>query len=75
VVTNLCVLDFETDDHRMRLRSVHPGFTVDEVVAATGFELALPPDGVPVSRTPSDDELGVLERLDPDATRTSEVKA
>ena len=28
VVTNLAVLDFETDDHRMRLRSVHPGVTV-----------------------------------------------
>ena len=39
VVTNLGVLDFETPDHRMRLRSVHPGVTVDEVVAATGFEL------------------------------------
>ena len=31
VVTNLCVLDFETAEHRMRLRSVHPGVTVDEV--------------------------------------------
>ena len=34
-----CVLDFDTPDHRMRLRSVHPGVTVDDVVAATGFEL------------------------------------
>ncbi|HKB29005.1 MAG TPA: hypothetical protein VKC59_08280, partial [Candidatus Limnocylindrales bacterium] len=40
VVTDLAVLDFETDDHRMRLRSVHPGVSVAEVVAATGFELA-----------------------------------
>ena len=39
VVTNLGVLDFETPDHRMRLRSLHPGVTVDEVVEATGFEL------------------------------------
>ena len=37
VVTNLAVLDWETPDRRMRLRSVHPGVTVDEVVAATGF--------------------------------------
>src|SRR6185295_14400788 len=28
VVTNLCVCDFATPDHRMRLRSVHPGVTV-----------------------------------------------
>ena len=44
VVTNLCVLDFDTPDHRMRLRSVHPGVTVDDVVAATGFELAIAGD-------------------------------
>ena len=42
VVTNLGVLDFETPDHRMRLHSVHPGVTVDEVVEATGFELVVP---------------------------------
>ncbi len=29
--SNLGVFDFETPDHRMRLRSVHPGVTVDEV--------------------------------------------
>ena len=49
VVTNLGVLDFETPDHRMRLRSVHPGVTVDEIVAATGFELVIP-DDVPETR-------------------------
>ena len=55
VVTNLCVLDFETPDHRMRLRSVHPGVTVDEVVAATGFELVVPDD---VRRVPPADRRG-----------------
>ena len=43
----------------MRLRSVHPGVTVDEVVAATGFELVVP-DDVPESRLPDDDELRLL---------------
>ena len=37
VVSNLGVFDFDTADRSMRLRSVHPGVTVDEVVAATGF--------------------------------------
>ena len=72
VVTNLAVLDFETPDHRMRLRSVHPGVTVDEVVAATGFALQIPAD-VPASRLPTDAELGFLERLDPDGERYREV--
>ena len=31
VVTDLAVLDFETPDHRMRLRSVHPGVSVSDV--------------------------------------------
>jgi hypothetical protein len=41
VVTDLAVLDFATSDHRMRLASVHPGVSVEDVVAATGFELAI----------------------------------
>jgi acyl CoA:acetate/3-ketoacid CoA transferase beta subunit len=74
VVTNLCVLDFETPDHRMRLRSVHAGVSVDDVVAATGFELALPDGGVPESRLPTDDELRLIrEIIDPGSTREREV--
>jgi acyl CoA:acetate/3-ketoacid CoA transferase beta subunit len=72
VVTNLCVLDFETPDHRMRLRSVHPGVTVDDVVAATGFELVVP-DGVPESRVPTDAELALIAELDPSGSRLREV--
>jgi len=73
VVTNLGVLDFETPDHSMRLYSVHPGVTVDEVVAATGFELAIP-DDVPETRTPTPDELELIrEVIDPDNLRDREV--
>jgi acyl CoA:acetate/3-ketoacid CoA transferase beta subunit len=76
VVSNLAVLDFESPDRTMRLRSVHPGVTVDEVVEATGFELAFPdggPSAVPESRLPTDDELEWLERLDPKGLRHQEV--
>jgi acyl CoA:acetate/3-ketoacid CoA transferase beta subunit len=73
VVTNLCVCDFETPDHRMRLRSVHPGVTVDDVVAATGFELVVDGD-VPESRLPSDDELRwIREVIDPTGLGEQEV--
>jgi len=74
VVTNKAVLDFETPDHSMRLRSVHPGVTVDEVVEATGFELAVP-DDLEESRAPTDAELELLGRLDPQGLRHREVKA
>jgi acyl CoA:acetate/3-ketoacid CoA transferase beta subunit len=73
VVTNLCVLDFETPDNRMRVRSTHPGVSVEEVLAATGFELVVP-DEVPVSREPTDDELRLLyEVIDPKGLRLKEV--
>ena len=73
VVTNLAVLDFGTPDHAMRLVSVHPGVTVDEVTASTGFELAV--DGeVPQTRVPEPSELRLIrEMLDPGGTRYREV--
>ena len=32
IVTDLCVLDFEGPDHAIRVRSLHPGVSFDEVV-------------------------------------------
>ena len=73
VVTNLAVLDFETPDRVMRLRSVHLGVEVAEVVAATGFPLAVP-DEVPVTRSPAVQELGLIrDRLDPTGAREREL--
>lgn len=74
VVSNLGVFDFETPDHRMRLRSVHPGVRVEDVVAATGFELVIP-DHVPESRLPTPEELRLLrERIDPHGLGNREVQ-
>ena len=44
-VTNLCVFDFHPDSKRMQIRSLHPGVTAEQVIEATGFELAGSPDG------------------------------
>jgi acyl CoA:acetate/3-ketoacid CoA transferase beta subunit len=72
VVTNLAVFDFGTPDGAIRLRSVHPGVDVEEVVAQTGFPVRT--DGVPASRTPSPTELELLRTvLDPDGRREKEV--
>ncbi len=72
VITNLAVLDFANDERRMRLRSVHPGVAVDDVVAATGFELDVPAE-VPGTPLPSDEQLAVIARLDPRGVRLREV--
>lgn len=75
VVSNLGVFDFETPDHAMRLRSVHPGVSIDEVLEATGFEMVVP-EAVLESREPDDDELRLLrEVLDPQSLRDREVSA
>jgi len=74
VITPLCVLDYDTPDGVCRIRSIHPGVTVEEVVAATGFELVVP-DPVPRSEPPTTEELRVLrEVVDPLATRHLEFK-
>lgn len=66
VITPLAILDFKTADHRMRLQSVHPGVTVDDVVAATGFELELPSE-VPTTAEPTPAQLELLRtRIDRD---------
>jgi acyl CoA:acetate/3-ketoacid CoA transferase beta subunit len=73
VVTNLAVLDFQTADHAMRLRSVHPGVTAGDVTAATGFPLAVP-DDVPVTRLPTAQELALIRgQLDPAGLREKEL--
>jgi acyl CoA:acetate/3-ketoacid CoA transferase beta subunit len=75
VVSNLGVFDFETPDKVMRLRSVHPGVTVDEVVDATGFELVIPTD-IPETRAPSSEELHLLRVvLDPGGLRDQEIRS
>ena len=73
VVSNLGVFDFDTPDHRMRLVSTHPGVTVEEVTAATAFELVVPND-VPETRQPTDAELDLIRTvIDPTGLRSAEV--
>lgn len=74
VVSDLAVVDFDTPEGVMRLRSVHPGVTVDEVVAATGCPLVVG-ESVPETRVPSATELELLDTLDPEGLRLREVPA
>lgn len=74
VVTNLAVFDVRGADDTVRLLSVHPGVTVDEVREATGFELAVG-DDVPETRSPTTEELVLIrEVIDPRTLRDREVK-
>ena len=76
VVSNLAVFDFEATDvdgvPTMRLRSVHPGVTVEQVVEATGCEVVVP-DDVPTTPEPSAEQAAEIDRLDPKGLRHQEV--
>jgi acyl CoA:acetate/3-ketoacid CoA transferase beta subunit len=75
VISNLGVFDFKTPDNAMRLASVHPGVSVDEVVENTSFELVIEGD-VPESRAPSAEELTLMrDTIDPRGLREKEIRA
>jgi glutaconate CoA-transferase, subunit B len=65
VVTTLGIFGFHPDSKRMRVEALHPGVTLDQVRAETGFELLTAPD-VGVTEPPADDELAMLRALDPE---------
>ena len=72
VVSDLGVFDFAGPGHTMRIVSVHPGVTVDDVQAASGFELHA--EDVATSREPTPEELTLVRHLlDPKNLRDREV--
>ena len=65
-VTPLCVMDFDEEDKHMRLHSLHPGVTEEEVQSQTGFALTMPRQ-TPTTPAPTQEELHVLRtRVDPE---------
>ncbi|MFC7306457.1 CoA-transferase subunit beta [Streptomyces monticola] len=75
VVSDLGVFDFATPGHTMRLASLHPGVTVEQVTEATGFALTIP-DDAPYTREPTAHELELIrEVIDPKGLREREVPA
>ncbi|MCP5089759.1 MAG: ketoacid CoA transferase [Gammaproteobacteria bacterium] len=73
VVTNLCVMDFGGPDHQARLVSLHPDVTLEQVVENTAFEVFVP-DDVPVTAAPTEEELALIERFDPNRLRAPAEK-
>jgi len=59
LVTNRCVFGFDRARRGFRLDSVHPGHTVDEVTAHTGFAFERP-ETVPQTVPPSDATLQLM---------------
>ena len=73
IVSNLAVMDFGGPDHGIRVISLHPGVTFEQVQENTGFELAKA-DELGMTVAPTDEQLDVLSRLDPHEMRATEFK-
>lgn len=73
VVTDLAVLDYD-DEGRLKVRSLHPGVTVEQVQDATGFDIDA--SSAVTTRLPDEAELQLIRtELDPLGLRYREVSA
>lgn len=65
VITQFGLFGFEDATKRLKLISLHPGVTIDEVKENSQFEIILP-DWIETSLEPSDRDLSILRReIDP----------
>lgn len=64
VVTNLGAFDFDPESHVMRVKSVHPGVTLDQVRENTGFDLVLP-QKITETPAPTREDVAIIRRIDP----------
>ena len=72
IVTDLCVMDFGGPEHAVRVRSLHPGVSLEQVRTATGFPLLA--QAPPVTPAPTVEQLAIIRRLDPHDLRSTVIK-
>ena len=73
IVTNLAVMDFQGPNHAIRVISLHPGVSLDEVRENTGFELVAASE-LATTPAPTDAQLALIrERLDPHDLRSGAI--
>lgn len=73
IVTDLCVMDFGGRDHAVRLVSLHPGVTREQVAEATGFAVEMDGD-VGETALPTGEQRAIIARLDPHNIRATVIK-
>jgi glutaconate CoA-transferase subunit B len=69
VITHLGIFGFEEKTKRMRLETLHPEVTLEEVKERTGFEMLIP-EKIEYTKPPTEQELRSLRELDPDQRYT-----
>jgi acyl CoA:acetate/3-ketoacid CoA transferase beta subunit len=64
VLTQLAVYDFDESTKQLRLRATHPGVSVADVQAASGFKIQVA-DTLEVTAPPTEEERRLLHEIDP----------
>ncbi len=64
VITQLGVYGFDDDTKAMRLLAVHPGVTVEEIQANSGFPIPVA-EPLAITAAPTDEERRILRDIDP----------
>jgi glutaconate CoA-transferase, subunit B len=70
IITDLAELGFHPENKRMQIQTLHPGVTIEQVRANTGFALEIA-GNITLSEEPTVRELRVLRQLDPDRLYTA----
>ena len=75
IISNLAVYDFETPTKTMRVKSLHPGVSLEEVRDQSGFPLVVSNEAtITQTRWPTESELSLIrERFDPEHFLDREV--
>lgn len=73
IITDLCVMDFGGPGHQVRVVSLHPGITAEQVQENTGFDLAIA-DDVPTTAAPTAEQLSIIAALDPHNLRSKQLR-
>jgi acyl CoA:acetate/3-ketoacid CoA transferase beta subunit len=66
VITDKAILDFDPESKRMRLISIHPGTTLEDVLANLSFQ-PIVPDDLPTTEPPTAEQVRLIrEEIDPE---------
>jgi acyl CoA:acetate/3-ketoacid CoA transferase beta subunit len=66
VITDKAILDFDPESKRMRLVSIHPGITLEDVLANMNFQPVVP-DHLPITELPTAEQVWLIRHeIDPE---------
>jgi glutaconate CoA-transferase subunit B len=70
LITNLCLMSFNSVSARFKLQTVHPGHSIEEVLDNTEFDIDIP-DNIPTTNVPTKHQLDQLRnKIVPEIAKT-----